>query len=603
MRRWILVLLWGSMLFGETWAQGYLWPTEASKLITSSFCEFRPRHFHAAIDIKTWNRTGYKVFAIDDGYVYRLRVAATGYGKAIYLKLKDGNFVVYGHLSGFIPELQAYADSVRLATRNNVLDVYPDPEQFPVKRGQVLGYTGETGIGMPHLHFEIRDPYHRPVNPLQFYREVVNDEIPPTPRFLAVIPVGALSLVNFSPDTLILPLPATPRVRLTTPVYLTGKAYLAVRAFDMADGATNHFDFYRAELFINDSLVYFCQYDRFSYAETHLIEIDKNFSLWRKRRGIYHNLYRHPANSLPFYDDLPRGAGLLSGASLQEGENRIRIRVLDFAGNSCQIELPVVYHRAVLLSVREVVASDSTWQVLVESPQPLRRLTVERLFSLQGKPVRVEIGDSLILADTTGGFVYALTIPRTGKTHSVSFRLQGVYGKDIPTLPLYFSPDSAAMDSAAVHRMKVRFFGHTVAVRTARPDTALSGDAAPLLTYPFRPDEVYLAFPLQLQSGQALSPGTNHHPLSRLVAEWTPIIPSRSNTVYSPDRRLRLRFPGDAAYDTLFVRIHQMPPRDSLPAPYRFVGDVYNAQPFDQPLNYGAELEFHLPDSLRSHPG
>jgi murein DD-endopeptidase MepM/ murein hydrolase activator NlpD len=123
-------------------AQNYLWPTDASKLMTSSFCEFRPRHYHAALDIKTWQQTGYKIFAIDDGYVYRIRVASTGYGKAIYLKLKDGNFVVYGHLDGFNPQLDAYTDSLRLAARDNILDAYPKANQFPVKKGDHLGYTG-----------------------------------------------------------------------------------------------------------------------------------------------------------------------------------------------------------------------------------------------------------------------------------------------------------------------------------------------------------------------------------------------------------------------------------------------------------------------------
>ncbi|MEL6822798.1 MAG: hypothetical protein AAFP70_13650 [Calditrichota bacterium] len=72
-----------------TSAQDYLWPTEASKLLTSNFCEFRPRHYHAGIDIKTWGKTGFKVYAIEDGYVYRIRVAATGYGKAVYIHLNN----------------------------------------------------------------------------------------------------------------------------------------------------------------------------------------------------------------------------------------------------------------------------------------------------------------------------------------------------------------------------------------------------------------------------------------------------------------------------------------------------------------------------------
>ena len=32
---------------------------------------------------------------------------------------------------------------------------------FPVLRGQRIAYTGSTGIGPPHLHFELRDPRAR----------------------------------------------------------------------------------------------------------------------------------------------------------------------------------------------------------------------------------------------------------------------------------------------------------------------------------------------------------------------------------------------------------------------------------------------------------
>ena len=136
-------------------AQEYRWPTDASNYMTSSFCEFRPRHYHAAIDIKTWQKSGYKIFAVQDAYVYRLRISASGYGKAVYIKLRDGNIAVYAHLSGFSPALQAYADSIRIARQNNILDIFPDPGRFRVRRGDYLGNTGATGIGVPHLHFEI----------------------------------------------------------------------------------------------------------------------------------------------------------------------------------------------------------------------------------------------------------------------------------------------------------------------------------------------------------------------------------------------------------------------------------------------------------------
>ena len=67
------------------YSQDYIWPTNASEYMSSSFCEFREGHYHAAIDIKTWNTEGYPCYAIADGYIKRIRVSPFGYGKVPYL--------------------------------------------------------------------------------------------------------------------------------------------------------------------------------------------------------------------------------------------------------------------------------------------------------------------------------------------------------------------------------------------------------------------------------------------------------------------------------------------------------------------------------------
>ena len=300
-------------------AQNYVWPTDASKYLTSAFAEFRPRHYHAALDIKTWNRTGYRVFAIDDGYIFRVRVGSFGYGRAIYLKLRDGRIVVYGHLQRFIRKLQNYTDSLRLARQKYVLDQYLKPGQFPVRRGQLIAFSGETGIGVPHLHFEMRDAKNRPINPLKFYRERLRDTIPPALSRLAVIPLSAKTFINFEPDTLLLDIPRQKKAVLTDPVYLTGKAYLALKASDRADGVNNRFGIYEFEMFVNDSLVYTARFDRFSYAQNPLIELDKNFSLKRRGSGVFQNLYRMPANGLEFYGNTAVGGGALTANNLKYG--------------------------------------------------------------------------------------------------------------------------------------------------------------------------------------------------------------------------------------------------------------------------------------------
>jgi len=93
------------LLFQTTLSQNYLWPTNSSRLISSTFGEYRVNHLHAGLDIKTNQRTGYLVFAIENGYIKTIRTSFTGYGKVIYHQLDDVNIAVYAHLDDFAEPL------------------------------------------------------------------------------------------------------------------------------------------------------------------------------------------------------------------------------------------------------------------------------------------------------------------------------------------------------------------------------------------------------------------------------------------------------------------------------------------------------------------
>jgi hypothetical protein len=586
-------------------AQNYLWPTNASKYMTSSFCEFRPRHYHAAIDIKTWQQTGYKIFAIEDGYVYRIRVASTGYGKAIYIKLKDGNIAVYAHLKGFTPELDAYTDSQRLAAKNNILDMFPNPNQFPVKKGDLLGYTGGTGIGVPHLHFELRDSYNRPINPLQFYKDTIQDDISPKARFLAIIPAGSSTFINFEPDTLILPVAQQSRVKINNPVYLTGKAYLALRTYDLANKVNNRFDFYKAEMFINGKLGYKINYDRFSYDETRLIEIDKNFSLWRKGLRVYHNFYRHPANSLPFYGEIFKGSGLLHGKSLQEGKNTIQLKIYDYFGNLLEIEIPVIYHRIVPIRTERLQIVDQALDLEIESMEPLQNFRVQRVGygSAPGEAVPRENVESEKDA-LTSHYFYRLTIPNHNSSGSNAYQIRATYADGLPTLPLYVYPNSGSQNSAVNHN-SITFTGDRVIVKgrgiPSNP-AAVKGESVIFIQY--KPEGYYISFPYEKADILRTPLGPDFDlALTKEISGWTPIFPGRERVVRSEDGVLRLHFPSNAVYDTLYTHIRKIPARQNLKPPYRFLTDIYNVRPFDQPLNYGANITFTLPNSITDRKG
>src|SRR5262245_38319134 len=79
-----------------------LWPLERTpREIVSAFGEYRYDHLHAGLDLSTGGAVGLPVRALGDGEVVRLKVEWRGYGRALYLRLRDGRRIVYGHLERY----------------------------------------------------------------------------------------------------------------------------------------------------------------------------------------------------------------------------------------------------------------------------------------------------------------------------------------------------------------------------------------------------------------------------------------------------------------------------------------------------------------------
>lgn len=139
-------------------------------LLAGNFGECRPGHFHSGLDIKTGGRENLPVHAAADGYVSRIKMEPGGFGHGLYITHPNGYTTLYAHLNDFKPVLQQYVRREQYAAQSWTVDLQLSPEQFPVKAGDLIAYSGNTGGSTaPHLHFEIRDTKtEHPLNPQLF---------------------------------------------------------------------------------------------------------------------------------------------------------------------------------------------------------------------------------------------------------------------------------------------------------------------------------------------------------------------------------------------------------------------------------------------------
>jgi hypothetical protein len=595
----------------QSLAQDYLWPTTASKLITSSFCEFRPRHYHAAIDIKTWNRTGYPIKAIEDGYVLRARISSFGYGKAIYLKLKDGNIVVYAHLSKFWPELENYLNQQRLKNKEYRLDRQFTSQQFPVKRGQIIGYTGKSGIGYPHLHFEIRDPQNRPINPLRYYQAVFQDQTPPRLYQGIFFPMDYCSLINQRSDSVLFDMGRKQRFQLTDTLLFTGRIGLAIKCYDQAGGVSNEFSFYRAEMWIDDSLVYSVQYDRFSYQQSEKVELDNNFALWRQGQGVFHNFYIHPENDLPHYAGKPPESGIIDHHHLSEGLHHLTVNIFDYSENSASFETYFRFGDIPVLNYDLFRWIENDLFLRVYTRERLDRMAAQQR-DQNGSWSLVPFQQDLVELKHDDIFYYTFSLAPTNSSEVNLLKIQGTKESKIPSFPLFInalekrtSGDSLPVFETTGHKIKNNWLELSFRLHHSRPVTLLSDlnkHIPELFWFPVNEEIYQINIPVQsyLNHRQVLEKVFNLR-LENLYF----VDRNKHYTIESADQQFKAVFPPLALYDDTGVSINILNSsgKYSVPKKYRLFGKIYDLQPYTQAVDEGVRVSLALPMNHSSIKG
>ena len=282
-------------------------PIDGRIFLSGTFAELRSNHFHGGIDIKTGGVEGKNIYAAADGWVTRVKISPWGYGNALYIEHPNGYTTVYGHLQEINGDVAKYIRSQQYQQQSFGVDLYMKAGQFPVKKGEIVALSGNTGgSGGPHLHFEIRETANQePINPLLFGLEV-KDFIKPTINSIRIYPAelsasieGKSMATNYS----LKGWGENYSLKEKDTLNISGDFYLGINTVDKQNDTQNKNGVYQIEVFVDSVLYYSHQVERMNFSITRYINTLIDFDYYAKEKRRYQRTYQSPNNLLSIYSE------------------------------------------------------------------------------------------------------------------------------------------------------------------------------------------------------------------------------------------------------------------------------------------------------------
>ena len=309
------------------------WPLFKNNGVSGTFCEYRYNHIHAGFDLSTKGKTGLPVRCFDNGFVYMIKVKKHGYGNVVYIKHPERKLIsVYGHLKKFNKEIQKIADKYKVLRKTKYPGVIVFKEnKVKVKKGEIIGYSGESGAGLPHLHFELRDYKNNPVDASKFGFDMRFDNTYPVILGLKVIPQNSFSSVNeeVKPRFVKAVKKGKSRFKLK-PFTVSGNVLFSLNTFDTA--GRGRVGVKSILFYLNGDLVY--KFAPYSFS----------FDTFKQSCCVY-DFGDTSLSPTRYFYNLFKINGCRLGVSkmpieyrFKKGENTIKVVVSDFHGNESVLE-------------------------------------------------------------------------------------------------------------------------------------------------------------------------------------------------------------------------------------------------------------------------
>jgi hypothetical protein len=230
------------------------------------------------------------------------------------------------------------------------VEIVPHPGEYPVKAGQVIALSGNTGYSFgPHLHLDlIEEETGESVDPLPFFKEYIKDHTAPRAMGIRLFPQTGRGVAEG--------------------MTAWGEIGIGIRAYDYMDGVHNRYGVHSVTLEVDSTVVFRSVVDRFAPAESRMI------NSWTS--GQYMKSFVEPGNTLRMLQTFNGHRGLITID--EERPYRIVYTLSDALGNTTRVRYTIQGKRMEIPAVTQREKHIFRWNDINRLDEPGLTLVVQQ---------------------------------------------------------------------------------------------------------------------------------------------------------------------------------------------------------------------------------